>query len=212
VAFVALFFALGASAVAGTKYLTADTQITQGDLAGSTYGDPLIANGAVTNSKLANPSLTISPGTGLKGGGSIALGGSGSLSVDLTKVQSRVLGSCGSATAMVAIGQDGFVACDTPYAPQWTITTDNGTVNAFSTTSIEGNQCPAGYAAINAAYQLADYHMSVFESWPEKSSLDQTIEGVYRNTDWHIQISNPDGHSHGFSLYVMCMSIPPGQL
>lgn len=51
-----------------------------GDLSGS-YPQPVIRVGAVTNSKLANPSLTISPGTGLSGGGSIALGGSGTMSV-----------------------------------------------------------------------------------------------------------------------------------
>ena len=40
VAFVALFFALTGSAFAGSKYLTARDPITQGDLAGSTYGNP----------------------------------------------------------------------------------------------------------------------------------------------------------------------------
>jgi hypothetical protein len=51
-----------------------------GDLSGS-YPNPVIGAGVVTNSKLANPSLTITPGTGLKGGGSIALGGSSTMSV-----------------------------------------------------------------------------------------------------------------------------------
>ncbi|HJS95656.1 MAG TPA: hypothetical protein VJ741_15440 [Solirubrobacteraceae bacterium] len=51
-----------------------------GDLSGS-YPNPVIGAGVVTNSKLANPSLTITPGPGLSGGGSIALGGSSTLSV-----------------------------------------------------------------------------------------------------------------------------------
>jgi hypothetical protein len=51
-----------------------------GDLTGS-YPNPLIAAGAVTNTKLANPALTINPGTGLAGGGSVTLGGQSTLSV-----------------------------------------------------------------------------------------------------------------------------------
>jgi predicted permease len=67
VAFIALFLALGGSAVAGTGFLTKSSKITKGDLAGSTYGNPVIAPGKVTNPKLANPSLMITAGTGLTG-------------------------------------------------------------------------------------------------------------------------------------------------
>ena len=111
VAFVALFFALGGGAMAVPKFLTSGDSITQGDPAGSTYGDPLIANGAVTNGKLAHPSLTVSAGAGLTGGGSIALGGSGTLSVDPTVVQSRVTGTCSAGSAVSSINQDGAVGC-----------------------------------------------------------------------------------------------------
>ncbi len=109
--FVALFFGLGSTAAAASKFLTASDPITQGDLAGSTYGNPTIASGAVTNGKLANPSLTISAGTGLTGGGTIALGGSGSLSVDPTAVQNRVTGTCSTGTAISSIAQNGSVGC-----------------------------------------------------------------------------------------------------
>jgi hypothetical protein len=51
-----------------------------GDLTGS-FPNPVIASAAVTNAKLANSALTISPGTGLTGGGSIALGANATLSV-----------------------------------------------------------------------------------------------------------------------------------
>jgi hypothetical protein len=51
---LAFFFALTGGATAAVKYLTTSTPITQGDLAGSTYGNPLIADGKVTSAKLAS--------------------------------------------------------------------------------------------------------------------------------------------------------------
>lgn len=51
-----------------------------GDLTG-TYPNPAIALGAVTNSKLANSSLTVTAGTGLTGGGSVSLGDSATVGV-----------------------------------------------------------------------------------------------------------------------------------
>jgi hypothetical protein len=55
---LAFFFALTGGSMAATKYLTSSDQITQGDLAGSTYGNPLIAAGKVTSSKLADGAVT----------------------------------------------------------------------------------------------------------------------------------------------------------
>jgi hypothetical protein len=81
-----------------------------GDLTGN-YPNPIIAPGAVTNAKLANPALSITAGTGLTGGGSIALGGSGTLGVDPTAVQTRVSGTCSSGTAVSSVAQNGSVAC-----------------------------------------------------------------------------------------------------
>jgi len=52
----------------------------------TTTGTISILTGGVTNAMLANPSLTVSAGTGLTGGGSVALGGSTSLSIDSTVV------------------------------------------------------------------------------------------------------------------------------
>jgi hypothetical protein len=51
-----------------------------GDLTG-TYPAPTIATGAVTDAKLASPALTISSGTGLTGGGPVALGSNTALGV-----------------------------------------------------------------------------------------------------------------------------------
>jgi len=56
-----------------------------------------IATGGVSNSMLANPSLTVLAGTDLTGGGSAALGGSVTLNVDTTKVPQ--LGAANTFTA-----------------------------------------------------------------------------------------------------------------
>lgn len=50
---LALFFALTGGAMAGTKYLQATDPITTGDLAGSTYGNPIVADGAINSAKFA---------------------------------------------------------------------------------------------------------------------------------------------------------------
>ena len=50
---LAFFFALTGGAMAGVKYLTASDPINAGDLAGSTYGTPVIAAGAITSAKFA---------------------------------------------------------------------------------------------------------------------------------------------------------------
>jgi hypothetical protein len=111
VAYIALFFALGGGAMGASTLIRSTDTISSGDLAGSTYGSPKIASGAVTNGKLAHSSLTLSPGEGLTGGGSISLGGSGTLSVEPSVVQSRVGGTCSSGQALSSINQDGSVSC-----------------------------------------------------------------------------------------------------
>jgi hypothetical protein len=56
---LAFFFALTGGAMAGVKYLTARDVIPgTSDLAGSTYGNPLIAAGKVTSGKIADGAVT----------------------------------------------------------------------------------------------------------------------------------------------------------
>jgi hypothetical protein len=55
---LAFFFALTGGTMAATKYLQASDPITQGDLAGSTYGNPVIADGKVTMGKIADGAIT----------------------------------------------------------------------------------------------------------------------------------------------------------
>jgi hypothetical protein len=58
--------------------------LTGGPITGS--GALSIAPGGVTNAMLANPSLTVTAGTGLSGGGTATLGGTVTLNVDASKV------------------------------------------------------------------------------------------------------------------------------
>jgi hypothetical protein len=58
VAYLALFAALGGGATAASNYIQTTDTIPAGDLAGSTYGDPLIAAGKVGTSQLADGSVT----------------------------------------------------------------------------------------------------------------------------------------------------------
>jgi hypothetical protein len=55
---LALFFALTGGAAAVGKYLTASDPITAGDLAGSTYGNPVIAAEKVTTGKIADAAVS----------------------------------------------------------------------------------------------------------------------------------------------------------
>jgi hypothetical protein len=56
---LAFFFALTGASVAGVKYIAASDAIPAvSDLAGSTYGDPLIADGRVTAAKIADGAIT----------------------------------------------------------------------------------------------------------------------------------------------------------
>ncbi len=52
----------------------------------TTSGTLSIASGGVTNAMLVHPSLTVAAGTDLTGGGSVALGGTTTLNLDITKI------------------------------------------------------------------------------------------------------------------------------
>jgi hypothetical protein len=126
VAYVALFVAMGGTAVAAT-------------LKANSVGTKQLKNGAVTGGKVAKNTLTganiqagtlgtvpnaaklgglppsaystitkITAGTDLTGGGN---SGNVTLNADETKLQRRVTGSCTTGSAVVGINQDGTVGC-----------------------------------------------------------------------------------------------------
>lgn len=67
----------------GTNWVT---RALSGDLTVSSTGVTTIGAGKVTNAKLASSALTVTAGTGLSGGGSISLGGSGAINLANTAV------------------------------------------------------------------------------------------------------------------------------
>jgi hypothetical protein len=82
-----------------------------GSLTG-TYPNPTIAATAVTNAMLVNPSLTVTAGTGLSGGGSIALGGSATVNLANTAVAAGTYGSA-TQTPVIAIDAQGRITSAT---------------------------------------------------------------------------------------------------
>lgn len=74
---------IAAHTITGDKVATASisgaqiagTTITAANIANATITGTQIAAGTVTNANLANNSITVSPGTGMSGGGTVALGG-----------------------------------------------------------------------------------------------------------------------------------------
>jgi hypothetical protein len=82
--------------------------VTQVDSGAGLAGGPItgsgtlyIPSGRVTNAMLQNPSLTVTAGSGLTGGGSVALGGSTTLSLDPTANLSVSTGTFSSSTPPV---------------------------------------------------------------------------------------------------------------
>jgi hypothetical protein len=143
VAYVALFFAISGTALAGSSYITKSETITKGDLVGSAYGAPVIAAHKVTDTKLAHSSLTVSTATGLTGGGSISLGGLRALSVSPSF---RLPQSCTSGQVAESNGS-GAWSC---------ATVQNGTVTEVdSGTGLDGGSITTtGTLSIDPAYQL----------------------------------------------------------
>jgi hypothetical protein len=101
--------------------------LTGGPITGA--GTLSIATAGVSNAMLADPSLTISPGTAMTGGGSVALGGTTTLNLDTSKVP--------------------LLAASNTFSTNQTI---NGTVTAISSvTAIAGNSTGSGTVAVTGS-------------------------------------------------------------
>ncbi len=112
--------------------ITIDTPNTSGLTGGSSTPVSLggglslsIASGGVTNSMLANPSLTITAGQGLTGGGTPALGGNATLAANLNR-DATLVGNGGSSS----------LGLDLTHANNWTAAQ---TFSGSATVSTTGN-------------------------------------------------------------------------
>jgi hypothetical protein len=180
VAFVALFFALGSGALAANKYILSTDTIPSGDLAGSTYGNPLIANGAVSNTKLANPALTITPGTGLTGGGSVALGSGTTIGADQTVLQHRLDSGCSTGNAIRSVSQDGTSTCQTVgFTTVQLVTAKNQDGDSYAVA-----YCPSGDTIVGGGgyatygYLVGSYPEVAYHRWQVRSSAGEPAGNI----------------------------------
>jgi trimeric autotransporter adhesin len=93
----------------------------------TTSGTLSIASAGVTNAMLQHSSVTVTPGTGLTGGGSLALGGTTTLNVDITKVPQLGANNTftGSQTVTGNLNVSGLVGIGTT-APAQKLEVDSG--------------------------------------------------------------------------------------
>lgn len=126
--------------------------LTGGPITGS--GTLSIATAGVSNSMLANPSLTISPGTALTGGGPVALGGSATLNLDTSKVP--------------------LLAAANTFSTNQTV---NGTVTA---SSFSGNGASLTNVTANNSNELGGLAPSAYAQLGAANTFsnNQTINGV----------------------------------
>jgi hypothetical protein len=129
--------------------------LTGGPITGS--GTLSIASGGVTNAMLANPSLTVTAGLGLSGGGAVALGGSTSLSIASGGVTNAMLanpsltvtaGTDLTGGGSVALGSSVTVNLDTTKVPTLgaSSNTFTGSVSAASFSGVG-----TGLTSLNAS-------------------------------------------------------------
>jgi hypothetical protein len=136
----------------------------------TTSGTLSIATGGVTNAMLANPSLTVTAGTDLTGGGSVALGNSVTLNLDTTKVPTlgaaNIFGASqtisngdlnlpatttGATAGVISVGGIPLIHACCPNSSQNTFVGNAGNFSANASTDLGfGQNVGIGYYALQA--------------------------------------------------------------
>lgn len=138
----------------GTGNGTVTSVATGAGLSGgpiTSSGTLSIATGGVTNTMLANPSLTVSSGTGLTGGGSVALGGTTTLSLITSCVSGQLLKWNGSAWACSADANSGGTVTSVGLsAPASDFVVSGSPVTGSGTLTLAWNVAPTASNSANA--------------------------------------------------------------
>jgi trimeric autotransporter adhesin len=148
-----------------------------------------IATAGVTNAMLANPSVTISPGTDLMGGGTVALGGTTTLSVNTASLPQLTGGNSftgnqtvnGNITATTVSADTGFLLSSGGNLPATVLSSNNvaGTNNdvflgysagTFTGSAFGANNIGLGNNTLNALAGGADNTASGYDALHNTSS------------------------------------------
>lgn len=225
VALMALFVALGGSAYAALKLPknsvgTAQLKngaVTSAKLRNNSVTASKVRSHSLTNANLANSAVTISPGTGLTGGGPVALGRSGVLSVAPGGIRTSQLASGSVTTAQFAAGAQAPNAAQlggqppSAYASSGLFgsppaTSVGGAASATCVVSeidlLAGNQYPS-------QWHLADGSLLPISSYVTLYSLLGTTYGGNGTTNFalpDLRGAEPKGRGPAGANYFICMS------
>jgi Phage Tail Collar Domain len=225
VALLALFVSLGGSAYAALrlpKNSVGSAQLKNGAVSSAKLRNGSVTaskvkSGSLTNQKLASPTLTISAGTGLAGGGSIALGHSGALAVASNGIGTGQLADGSVTTSKFGPGAEAPNSLELGGQPSSAYTASSlfgGPVTASSSGAsdsscvlseiklLAGNQYPSDW-------HLADGSLLLISSNTALYSLLGTSYGGNGTTNFalpDLRGAEPKGHGPAGVNYFICTS------
>jgi hypothetical protein len=161
-----------------------------------------IPAGGVTNAMLQNPSLTVTAGSGLSGGGSVSLGGSTTLSLS-----SNISGSTGTFSGSTSPVVSGTNTANGSYGQLGTSVSGNPT-GVYGSSGVTGVYGSGGYYGVWGATS-AEGGTAVYGT----SAAGTLGTGVYATGDtavWGISTTNGSQGMLGTSVYTSLTAYPTG--